>query len=123
MIAEGLVNSDYYTNATQQHTLTIAGVSDVPVEIFGDVKIDIADDLLTIDGLSVQILYIASLHGIGKTTVVKISKKGLFSLSNNIGDVNADRKSVEAQATTFMFATYGKITEPCGHNRDRWLCG
>ena len=32
MLVEGLLNSDYYTNATQKHTLTIAGVSDVPVE-------------------------------------------------------------------------------------------
>lgn len=27
MLVEGLLNSDYYTNATQKHTLTIAGVS------------------------------------------------------------------------------------------------
>ncbi|KAK2183663.1 hypothetical protein NP493_301g04006 [Ridgeia piscesae] len=33
MLVEGLLNTDYYTNATQKHTLTIADVSDVPVEI------------------------------------------------------------------------------------------
>ena len=40
MLAEGLL--DYYTNATQKHTLrlTIAGVSDIPVEIFGGARID-----------------------------------------------------------------------------------
>ena len=40
MLVEGLRNSDYYTNATQKHTLTIAGVIDVPVEIVGGVRID-----------------------------------------------------------------------------------
>ena len=40
VIAEGLVDSDYYTNATQKHTLTIAGVSNVPLEILGGVRID-----------------------------------------------------------------------------------
>ena len=41
---------------------------------------DIADDLLAIHGLS-GLDTVASLHGLGKTTVVKISKKGLFSIS------------------------------------------
>ena len=40
MLVEGLLNSDYYTNATQKHTFTAAGVSDVAVEIVGDVRID-----------------------------------------------------------------------------------
>ena len=40
MLVEGLLNPDYYTIATQKHTLTIAGVSDVPVEIVGGVRID-----------------------------------------------------------------------------------
>ena len=31
MLAEGLLDSDYYTNASPNHTLTIAGISDVPV--------------------------------------------------------------------------------------------
>ena len=39
-LVEGLLNSDYYTNATQKHTLTTAGVSDVSVEIVGGVRID-----------------------------------------------------------------------------------
>ena len=192
MLAEGLLESDYYTNATQKHTLTIAGVSGAPVEIYGGVRIDrhdlcstheeadilitqhaislsllgksvrvvcddtdvfvllvhfynskckgnnaapmimssplkeqavidirataeahsdIADDLLAIHRLSVADT-VASLHGLGKTTVVNISKKGLFSLSK-VGDVEADMKTVEAQATKFMCAAYGKITESC----------
>jgi len=37
---------------------------------------------------------------------------GRFSLSK-VGDVNADMKSVEAQATNFICAAYGKITQSC----------
>ena len=40
MLKEGPPNSDYYTNATQKHTLTTAVVSDVPVEIVDSVRID-----------------------------------------------------------------------------------
>ncbi|KAK2178775.1 hypothetical protein NP493_528g03045 [Ridgeia piscesae] len=40
ILVEVPLNSDYYTNATQKHTLTTAGVSDVPVEIVGGVRID-----------------------------------------------------------------------------------
>ena len=40
MLVEGPLNSDYNTNATQKHTLTNAGVSDVPVEIVDGVRID-----------------------------------------------------------------------------------
>ena len=40
MLIEGLLNSDYYTNATQKHALTIDGVSDVPVEIVGGLRVD-----------------------------------------------------------------------------------
>ena len=39
MLVEGLLNPDYYTNATQKNTLTIAGVSDVPMDIVGGVRI------------------------------------------------------------------------------------
>ena len=60
---------------------------------------DIADDLLVIHRLS-GANTIASLHGIGKATVIKVSKTGRFSLSK-VGDVTADIKSVEAQATNF----------------------
>ena len=39
MLVESLLNSDYYTNITQKHTLTVAAVSDVPAEIVGNVRI------------------------------------------------------------------------------------
>ena len=158
MLIEGLLNSDYYMNATQKHTFTTAGVSDVPVEIVSGVRIDqhdlcsiheetdivitqhaiscslsgncvrvvcdetdvgvtatahsdIAGGLLAIHGISGADI-VASLHGVGKATVIKIAKKGTLSLSK-VGDVNADMKSVQAQATKFMCATYGKVAEPC----------
>ena len=40
MLAEGLLDTDYYTNATQKHTLTIAQCRRLPVDIFGGVRID-----------------------------------------------------------------------------------
>ena len=40
MLAEGLLDSHFYNNATQKHSLVIAGVGDVPVEIDRDVRID-----------------------------------------------------------------------------------
>ena len=43
ILVDGLLNSDYYTNATQKYTLMIAGVSDVPVEIVGGVRINRRD--------------------------------------------------------------------------------
>ena len=55
---------------------------------------DIANDLLAIHGLSGADT-VASLHGIGKATVIKVSKTGRFSLSKVV-DVTADTKSVEA---------------------------
>ena len=39
MLVEGLLNSDYYTNATQKNTLTTTGVTDVPMDIVGGVRI------------------------------------------------------------------------------------
>ncbi|KAK2175269.1 hypothetical protein NP493_740g01003 [Ridgeia piscesae] len=166
MLVEGPLNSDYYTNAIQKHTLTTAGVSDVPVAIVGGARIDrhdlcstheeadiiitqhaiscslsgkcvrvvyddtdvlvllvyfyhikcrsrnsapkimsslvkelgvidigatatahtgIADDFLAIHGISGADT-VASLHGVGKATVIKIAKKGTFSLSK-VSDV------------------------------------
>ena len=55
---------------------------------------------------------VASLHGIGKATVVKVAKKGCFPLFC-IGDVHAEIKSIEAQATKFMCTAYGKVAESC----------
>ena len=75
---------------------------------------DIADDLLAIHGLS-GADEVASFHGIGKATVVKVVKKGSFPLFC-IGDVHAEIKYVEAQATEFMIfvcAAYGNVAESC----------
>ena len=40
MITDSILNPCYFTEATQTHTLTIAGVRDVPVEITGGLRID-----------------------------------------------------------------------------------
>jgi len=72
---------------------------------------DIADDLPANHGLSGADT-VASLHGIGKATVIKVSKTGRFSLSK-VGDVTVDMKSVESQATNFICTAYGKITQSC----------
>ena len=72
---------------------------------------DIADDLLAIHGLSGADA-VASFHGIGNATVVKVAKKECFPLFC-IGDVHAEIKSVEAQATKLMCAAYGKVAESC----------
>ena len=72
---------------------------------------DIADDLLAIHGLS-GADEVASFHGIGKATVVKVVKKWCFPLFCS-GDVHAEITSVEAQTTEFMCAVYGKVAESC----------
>ena len=58
----------------------------------------LADDLLTIHGISGADT-VASLHGVGKATVIKIAL-------SKVGDVKADMKSVQAQATKFTCAAY-----------------
>lgn len=83
----------------------------VDIRATAEAHSDIADDLLAIHRLSGADT-VASLHGIGKATVIKVSKTGRFSLSK-VGDVTADMKSVEAQATNFICAAYGKITQSC----------
>ena len=40
MLIEGILDPGYFTEATQTHTLTIAGVRDVLVEINGGLRID-----------------------------------------------------------------------------------
>ena len=58
---------------------------------------DIADDLLAIHGLSGADA-VASFHGIGKATVVKVAKKGGYPLCC-FGYVHPEIKSVEAQSS------------------------
>ncbi len=44
---------------------------------------------------------VASLHDVGKATVINIAKNGTLSLSK-VGDVKADMKPVQFQATKFI---------------------
>ena len=78
---------------------------------------DVADYLLAIYGVSGADA-VASLHDIGKATVVKVAKKGCFPLFC-IGNVHAEIKYVEAQATKFMCAAYGKVAESCNSMTER----
>ena len=192
MLTESILDPGYFTEPTQKHTLTIAGVRDVPVEITGGLMIDRhdlrstheeADILIAQHAISLSLLCnsvrvvcdetdvfvilipyynsrckcsnsaqmimsspvneravidiratveshsdvayyllaihglsgadaVASLHGISKATVDRVDKKGCFPLFC-IGDVHAEIKSVEAQATKFMCAAYGKVAESC----------
>ena len=44
MIAEALMNPEFYTKATQnEHSLTLAGIKDVPIEIVNGVKTELRD--------------------------------------------------------------------------------
>ena len=83
----------------------------IDIRATADAHRDIADDLPAIHGLS-DADTIASLHGIGKATVLKIYMQGGFSLSK-VGDVEADMQSVEAQSIKFICAAYGKVAESC----------
>ena len=115
------------------HIITSVGTrSDIHFRATVESRSDIADDLLAIHGPSGADAVVASLHGIGKATVVKVANKGCFPLFC-IGDVHAEIKSVEAQATKFMCAAYGKVAKqshatPCQNagsnvalkNREEW---
>ena len=94
----------------------------VDIRATAEAHSDIADDLLAIHRLSGADT-VASLHGIGKATVIRVSKTGRFSLSKVV-DVTADTKSVEAQTTNFICAAYGKITQSCSSMTEcRVKCG
>ena len=71
----------------------------------------IASDLLAIHGLSGADT-VASLHGVGKGTALKVAKKGNCPLTS-IGDVNGSMDTVMAQATKFICAIHGKVMEAC----------
>ena len=77
---------------------------------------DIADDLLAIHGLSGADA-VLSFHGIGKATVVKVAQNGCF-LPFCIGDVHAEIKYVQAQATGKVAGSCNSMTE-CRVN----ICG
>ena len=83
----------------------------IDIGVIATLHSNIADDLVAIHGSSGADT-VASLHGVGKATVIKITKKGTHSLSK-VRDVKADMKSVQAQATKFICAGYGKVAELC----------
>ena len=81
MLTEGVLDPGYFTEATQTHTITIAGVRDVPVEITGGLRIDrhdlcstheAADILIAQHALSLS-LYNASLFVLCATTQTFLS--------------------------------------------------
>lgn len=81
LLAEGLLDSGYYTTATQTHTLTIAGVSDVPVEITGDLKIDRHDLCSTYEEADVLITQHAiSSSLLGKSVRIVCDDTNVFVL-------------------------------------------
>ena len=80
---------------------------------------NIADVLLGIHGIFSGADSVTSLHGVGKATVLKIAKNGILSVSN-VGDVKANMKSVQAQASTFKCVAYGKVTESMTKCREEW---
>lgn len=95
-------DTDVFVLLVHFYSIKCQGVKDVPMFMSSfskeraiiDIRAtavkhhNIANDLLAIHGLSGSDT-VASLHGIGKTTAVKISQTGLFSLSK-IGDVDGD---------------------------------
>ena len=97
-----------YRIVSYSSTIVNAKLAEVDIRATTEAHSDIADDLLAIHRLSGADT-VVSLHGIGKATVIKVSNTGRFSLSK-VGDVTADTKSLEAQATNFICTAYGKIT-------------
>ena len=80
MLAEGLLDSDYYTNATQNHSLTIAGISDVPVEITSGLRIDRRDLCSTHEEADIVITQHAiSLSLLGKSVRVVCDDTDVFA--------------------------------------------
>ena len=55
MLTVGMLDPGYFTEATQAHTPTIAGVHDVPVEITGGLMIDRHDLRSTYEEADIQI--------------------------------------------------------------------
>ena len=81
MLAEGLLDSDYYTNATPNHTLTVAGVSDVQVEIASGVRIDRRDRCSTHEEADILITqHVISLSLLGKSVRVVCNDTDVFVL-------------------------------------------
>ena len=93
----------YHTHGPERAVIDIKQTSEVHK--------DIAPDLLVLHGLS-EADKVSSIHGIGKSTVVKIAKKGKLNLGE-IGNINADMNEVIDQATKFICSAYGKNVSNC----------
>ena len=82
MLAEGILDPGYFTEATQTHTLTIAGVRDVRVEITGGLRIDRHDLRSTHEEADILIAQHAiSLSLLGKSVRVVCNDTDVLSYS------------------------------------------
>ena len=81
MLAEGLLDSHFYNNATQKHSLVIVGVGDVPVEIDRGVRIDQHDLCSSHEEVDIHITQHAiALRLLGKSVNVVFDNKDVFVL-------------------------------------------
>ena len=81
MLAEGLLDSHLYNNATQKHSLVIAGVGDVPVEIDRGLRIDQHDLCSSHEEADIHITQHAiALRLLGKSVNVVFDNKDVFVL-------------------------------------------
>ena len=81
MLTEGMLDPGYFTEATQAHTPTIAGVHDVPVEITGGLMIDRHDLRSTYEEADSQITqHTISLSLLGKSVRVVCGDTEVFVL-------------------------------------------
>jgi len=102
MLAEGLLDSDYYTNATQNHTVTIAGISDVPVEITSGLRIDRRDLCSTHEKADILITQHAiSLSLLGKSARVVCNDTDVFVLLVHFYNSKRQHSALGASLTTF----------------------
>ena len=82
MLAEGILDPGYFTEATQTHTLAIAGVRDVRVEITGGLRIDRHDLRFTHEEADILIAQHAiSLSLLGKSVRVVCNDTDVLSYS------------------------------------------
>ena len=81
MLTEGILDPGYFTEATQTHTLTVAGIRDVPVEITGGLRIDRHDLRSTHEEADILVAQHAiSLSLLDKSVRVVCDDKDMFVL-------------------------------------------
>lgn len=84
MLTEGFLDSGYCTNATQKHTLIIAGISDVPMKIVSGVKINMYDLCSTHEEADILITQHAILSSLlGKSVLVVCDDSDVFCVFSN----------------------------------------